>query len=158
MCPQRITHLCKLLNKPEDVIQRKLQGFLSVESLSDMATGSLEDGIGTLSLNSNSGHGTEPDVVINGRLPPEVTQITVVFIISPRFVKGVFSVKSWFRFALIHAFVGGSLSTPRRIGQHFVPSIIDCFISQFLVRVRFFVLMHLHINVHSALSGVGSVL
>ncbi|KAK7096994.1 hypothetical protein V1264_004036 [Littorina saxatilis] len=68
---KRITHLCKLLNKPEDVIQRKLQGFLSVESLSDMATGSLEDGIGTLSLNSNSGHGTEPDVVINGRLPPE---------------------------------------------------------------------------------------
>jgi hypothetical protein len=58
---QRITHLCRLLNKPEDVIQRKLQGFLSVESLSDMATGPLEDGIGTLALSH--------DTVINGRLP-----------------------------------------------------------------------------------------
>ena len=60
------------MNKPEDVIQRKLQGFLSVESLSDMATGSLEDGIGTINLNCAPGHSTEADLVMNGRLPLEV--------------------------------------------------------------------------------------
>ena len=60
------------MNKPEDVIQRKLQGFLSVESLSDVATGSLEDGIGTINLNCTPIHSTEADPVMNGRLPLEV--------------------------------------------------------------------------------------
>ena len=67
------------MNKPEDVIQRKLQGFLSVESLSDVATGSLEDGIGTINLNCAPVHSTEADPVMNGRLPLEVL-VTLLFI------------------------------------------------------------------------------
>ncbi|KAL8587614.1 hypothetical protein ACOMHN_045303 [Nucella lapillus] len=66
---KRITHLCKLMNKPDDVIQRKLQGFLSVESLSEMASAPLEDGIGSLCLTSVPSQGSES--IINGRLPME---------------------------------------------------------------------------------------
>ena len=75
---QRIIHLCKLLNKPEEVVQRKLQGFLSVESLSDMATGPLEDGLANLGCNGTPNDRSDP--VVNGRLPAEVISIDVLLV------------------------------------------------------------------------------
>ncbi|XP_076467720.1 phosphatidylinositol-3,5-bisphosphate 3-phosphatase MTMR8-like isoform X2 [Babylonia areolata] len=66
---KRITLMCKLMDKPDEEIQRKLQGFLSVESLSDVATAPVEDGIGSLSISSMPNHGS--DSIINGRLPLE---------------------------------------------------------------------------------------
>ncbi|XP_025086594.1 myotubularin-related protein 6-like isoform X2 [Pomacea canaliculata] len=68
----RIKQLCKLLNKPEEVVQRKLQGFLSVESLSDMATGPPEDSLSCLTLNSNTTNSLEVDLMLNGRFPQEI--------------------------------------------------------------------------------------
>ncbi|XP_076446061.1 phosphatidylinositol-3,5-bisphosphate 3-phosphatase MTMR8-like isoform X2 [Babylonia areolata] len=63
---KRIAHLCRLMNKSEDVIQLRLQAAMSVESLSRLASGPVENGFGPPCLNGNC--------VPNGPSPLEGSQ------------------------------------------------------------------------------------
>ena len=69
---KRVTQICKLLGKNDETIQRKLQGFLSMDSIE----GYLSSHIGDVSVTGKTGgagdvmaHSTNSEPPINGRQP-----------------------------------------------------------------------------------------
>ncbi|XP_064607612.1 myotubularin-related protein 8-like isoform X2 [Liolophura sinensis] len=68
---KRVTQICKLLGKSEETIQKKLQGFLSVDSLDGILSGALDDSMLPQKTNydGKSVTGTEHKDTPNGDAP-----------------------------------------------------------------------------------------
>lgn len=68
-----MTQICKLLGKSEETIQRKLQGFLSTDSIDGFLSGHIGDGLNPSKspIRDDSFHKRSPDCepIINGRFP-----------------------------------------------------------------------------------------